>query len=38
LVSKVEIRRIFDADDFGEAYTPEQRERDERLRQETSGH
>jgi hypothetical protein len=36
--TEVEIRRIFEADDFGEAYTPEQRERDERLRQETSGH
>jgi hypothetical protein len=35
---EVEIRRILGADDFGEAYTPEQRERDERLRQETSGH
>jgi hypothetical protein len=34
----VEIRRILEADDFGEAYTPEQRERDERLRRETSGH
>jgi len=35
---EVEIRRILGADDFGEAYTPEQRERDERLRRETSGH
>jgi hypothetical protein len=35
---EIEIRRILEADDFGEAYTPEQRERDERLRQESSGH
>jgi len=28
----VEIRQVFEADDFGEAYTPEQRERDEQLR------
>src|SRR3954453_22123863 len=30
--SEIEIRQIFEADDFGEAYTPELRERDERLR------
>ncbi|HEY0690335.1 MAG TPA: YciI family protein [Kribbella sp.] len=35
--TEVEIRRIFGADDFGDAYTPEQRERDERLHQEISG-
>jgi hypothetical protein len=28
----VEIRQVFEADDFGEAYTPEQREREEALR------
>ncbi|MFL6124678.1 YciI family protein [Actinophytocola sp.] len=28
----VEIRQVFEADDFGEAYTPEQREKDEALR------
>src|SRR3954471_13551795 len=28
--SEIEIRQIFEADDFGEAYTPELRERDER--------
>jgi hypothetical protein len=27
---EIEIRQIFEADDFGEAYTPEARERDER--------
>ncbi len=30
--SQVEIRPIFEAEDFGEAYTPEVREREERLR------
>jgi hypothetical protein len=33
--SEIEIRQVFEADDFGEAYTPEQRERDERLRAQT---
>jgi hypothetical protein len=28
----VEIRQVFEAEDFGEAYTPELREREERLR------
>jgi hypothetical protein len=28
----VEIRRVFEADDFGEAFTPELREQEERLR------
>ena len=32
--SQVEIRPIFEAEDFGEAYTPEARERDERLRKQ----
>ena len=31
--SEVEIRRIFEAEDFGEAYTPELREAEERMRQ-----
>jgi hypothetical protein len=31
-VSDVEIRQVFEAEDFGEAYTPELRERDNRLR------
>jgi hypothetical protein len=30
--SVVEIRQIFEADDFGEAFTPELREQEERLR------
>jgi hypothetical protein len=30
--SELEIRQIFDADDFGEALTPELREQEERLR------
>ena len=29
---EVEIRQVFEADDFGEAYTPEIREQEERLR------
>jgi len=31
--SEVEIRRVFEAEDFGEAYTPELREAEERMRQ-----
>jgi hypothetical protein len=30
--SEIEIRPVFEAEDFGEAYTPELRERDEKLR------
>ena len=30
--TEVEIRQVFEADDFGEAFTPELREQDERLR------
>lgn len=30
----LEIRQVFDAEDFGEQYTPELRQRDERLREE----
>ena len=32
--SEIEIRRIFDAEDFGAAMTPELREREEQLRQQ----
>jgi hypothetical protein len=32
--AELEIRQIFEAEDFGEAYTPELRARDERLRAE----
>lgn len=32
-VSDVEIRQVFEAADFGEEYTPELRERDDRLRE-----
>ena len=35
--SVLEIRQIYEADDFGEAYTPELREREERLRERISG-
>jgi hypothetical protein len=34
--SLIEIRQIFEADDFGEAFTPELREQEERLRAETA--
>jgi hypothetical protein len=30
--SEIEIRQVFEADDFGEAFTPERREQKERLR------
>lgn len=30
--SEIEIRRVFEAEDFGEAFTPELREQEERLR------
>jgi hypothetical protein len=32
--SDIEIRPVFEADDFGEAFTPELREQEERLRKE----
>jgi hypothetical protein len=32
----VEVRQVFEADDFGPALTPELREREERLRAQTS--
>ena len=31
---EVEIRRVFEAEDFGAAFTPEEREREDRLRAE----
>jgi hypothetical protein len=34
--SEIEIRQIFEADDFGEQFTPEQREREARLRAQTA--
>jgi hypothetical protein len=33
--SEVEIRQIFEAEDFGDAFTPELREKEERLRAES---
>ena len=35
--SEIEIRQIFEAEDFGEAFTPELREQEERLRAQVSG-
>jgi hypothetical protein len=34
--SEIEIRQIFAAEDFGEAFTPELREQEERLRKEVA--
>jgi hypothetical protein len=34
---EIEIRQIFEADDFGDALTPEVREQEERLRSQTAG-
>jgi hypothetical protein len=34
--AEIEIRRIFEADDFGEALTPELREKEERLRAQSA--
>ena len=34
--SDVEIRPLFEADDFGEAYTPELREQEQRIRDEVA--
>ena len=33
--SEIEIRRIYEAEDFGDALTPELREQEERLREQT---
>jgi len=35
--SEIEIRRIFEAEDFGEELTPELREQEERIRTQISG-
>jgi hypothetical protein len=35
--SDIEIRRIYEAEDFGAAFTPEEREREERLRGQIAG-
>ncbi len=35
--SEIEIRQVFEAADFGEAYTPEIREREERLAEQIAG-
>jgi hypothetical protein len=35
--SEIEIRQIFEAEDFGEAFTPELREQEERLRKQVAG-
>ncbi len=32
--SEIEIRQVFEADDFGAAYTPELREQEDRIRQQ----
>src|ERR1043166_827567 len=34
---EIEIRQVFEADDFGEAFTPELREQEERMRSQTAG-
>jgi hypothetical protein len=34
---EVEIRQVFEADDFGEAFTPELREREERVFKQAAG-
>ena len=34
--SEIEIRQIFEAEDFGEAFTPELREQEDRLREEVA--
>ena len=35
--SEIEIRQVFEADDFGPEFTPELREQEERLRAQTAG-
>jgi hypothetical protein len=35
--TEIEIRQVFEADDFGEAFTPELREAEERLRSQAAG-
>ena len=34
--SEIEIRQVFEAEDFGEAFTPELREQEERIRAQTA--
>ena len=34
--SEIEIRQVFEAEDFGEEFTPELREAEERMREEIS--
>jgi hypothetical protein len=36
--SDIEIRQIFEAEDFGEAFTPELREQEERIRAQAEKH
>lgn len=36
--SEIEIRQVFEAEDFGAEYSPEARERENRLRAELAGH
>ena len=35
--AEIEIRQVFEADDFGEAFTPELREQEERVRAQSEG-
>ena len=35
--SEVEVRRVFETEDFGDELTPELREQEQRLREQTSG-
>jgi hypothetical protein len=35
--SEIEIRQVYEADDFGDAFTPELREQEERLRAQSAG-
>ena len=35
--SEIEIRQVFEAEDFGEALTPELRQQEERIRAQTAG-
>ena len=35
--TEIEIRPVFEAEDFGEEFTPELREQDERIRRENEG-
>jgi hypothetical protein len=35
--SEIEIRRVFEAEDFGEEFTPELREQEERIRAQVAG-